>query len=129
MPHVSGKFTVKSTPLDPTKLSEQLGLMQMKFEKKFEGALSAEGLVCMMGIMNQASGSGGYVAMEKITGELEGKLGSFFFQHSSVMNKGIPKQSITVVPGSGCDALAGLSGELTIHIKEGQHFYEFRYEI
>jgi hypothetical protein len=126
---VKGKFEVKGTPAEASSVIKELGLIHMKFEKKFDGHLSATGLVSMMGLMNKEIGSGGYVAVEKITGELDSKKGTFFMQHNSSMHKGSPKQSISVVPDSGTDELAGLKGEMKIDIIDGQHFYTFAYEI
>ncbi len=129
MKEIKGMFEVKGTPVESSHVIKDLGLMQMKFEKKFDGQLNATGLVSMIGLMNKELGSGGYVAIEKISGELDTKKGSFFMQHNSSMNKGVPTQSITVVPDSGTGELSGIKGEMKIDIIDGQHFYTFRYEI
>lgn len=126
---VKGFFEVKSKPLQADETTQAVGAMRMKFEKRFVGPLAAESLVSMMGMMNQSLGSGGYVAMEKITGVLEGRSGSFCMQHSSGMNRGTPSQTITVVPDSGTEQLQGLSGDMVIDIIEGKHFYTFNYEL
>ena len=109
--------------------TQKVGAMRMSFEKKFEGALEATGIVSMMGLMNPAMGSGAYVALERITGQLDGRAGSFCLQHSSTMERHQPTQSIRVVPDSGTDSLVGLSGSMTIDIVNGQHFYTFEYSL
>jgi len=53
--------------------------------------------------------------------------GSFVLQHSSTMNRGVPLQSITVVPESGTGELAGLEGKMIIKIEGGRHYYDFEY--
>jgi hypothetical protein len=126
---VKGFFEVKSKPLPADETTQTVGAMRMKFEKRFVGPLAAESLVSMMGMMNQSLGSGGYVAMEKITGILEGRSGSFCMQHSSSMKRGIPSQTITVVPDSGTEQLQGLSGDMVIEIIDGKHFYSFSYDL
>lgn len=126
---VKGSFEIQSSPLPLDEATKSLGAMRMKFEKQFSGPLEATSFVSMMGIMNQGLGSGAYVALEKVTGTLEGRRGSFCLQHSSSMNRGRPLQAITVVPDSGTEDLSGLAGEMTIDIIEGQHFYTFTYEI
>jgi hypothetical protein len=73
-------------------------------------------------------GSGGYVAMERVTGKLGGRSGSFILQHSSTMNLGVQNQSITVVPLSGTGELAGLEGKMIIRIEGGKHYYDFDYQ-
>ncbi|OFZ31742.1 MAG: hypothetical protein A2622_04010 [Bdellovibrionales bacterium RIFCSPHIGHO2_01_FULL_40_29] len=127
MNQATGKFQVKGTPVELDSVTKQIGAMRMSFDKTFEGVLNATSVVAMMGIMDQSTGSGAYVALEKIDGELASKKGSFCLAHSSSMNRGIPKQSITVVPGSGTNELVGLSGSMEIEIKDGQHFYSFTY--
>jgi Protein of unknown function (DUF3224) len=129
MKEIKGKFEIKSTPIEPSSVTKELGLMHMKFDKKFEGPLSGTGVVSMMGIMNKDLGSGGYVALEKVAGELDSKKGTFYMQHSSSMQKGSPTQSISVVPDSGTAELTGIKGEMKIDIIDGQHFYTFNFEL
>src|SRR5689334_9125216 len=116
---VRGKFTVKGTPQAPDELSTLVGAGRMKFEKSFAGSLQATSIVSMMGMMDQKLVSGGYVAIERVTGELAGKRGQFSLQHSSVMDRGKPSQKIQVIPDSGTEALRGLKGEMTIEIAPG----------
>jgi hypothetical protein len=127
---MNGKFTVKATPQPGDELTQSLGAMRMKFDKRFEGSLSGESVVSMMGILDQKIGSGGYVAIEQFKGAIDGKRGSFYLQHSCTMNRGAASQQIVVIPDTGTDQLKGLVGEMTIDIKEdGSHFYTFDYEL
>jgi hypothetical protein len=128
MKEIKGTFEVNAMPVEASSVTKELGLQHMRFEKRFDGPLSATSLVSMMGLMNKDIGSGGYVALEKITGELDSKKGTFFMQHSSSMHKGISKQSISVVPDSGTGELIGILGEMTIEIVDGKHFYTFTFE-
>ena len=45
------------------------------------------------------------------------------------MTRGTQQQSVTVVPDSGTDQLAGLSGKMMIIITDGKHSYEFEYQL
>jgi hypothetical protein len=81
----------------------------------------------MLSAGSATQGSAGYVAIDHVTGTLEGRKGSFVLQHSGTMNRGAPSLSITVVPDSGTGDLAGLSGTLKIDIIDKKHFYEFDY--
>jgi hypothetical protein len=83
----------------------------------------------MMGMMDQKLGSGAYVALERVMGTIEGRRGTFAFQHSSAMARGQSTQSITVVPDSGTDELVGLTGRMTVDIVGDDHFYTFEYEL
>lgn len=129
MKEIKGKFEIVATPMDPSAVIKELGLMHMKFEKTFTGDLNATGMVSMMGTINRELGSGGYVAIEKISGKLLDKSGTFLLQHSSTMDKGTPHQSISVIPDSGTADLVGLRGEMKIDIVDGQHFYSFAFEL
>ncbi len=81
----------------------------------------------MIATQTEIKGSAGYVAMERVTGTLAGRRGSFVLQHSATMNRGVPELSITVVPDSGTDELTGLVGKMNIIIATGKHSYEFDY--
>jgi len=90
-----------------------------------EGASAGE----MMGAGNLAAGTAGYVAIEQVTGTLDGKSGSFALQHSSTMDRGTFDMNIRVVPGSGTGDLEGIAGTLTIIIDAGKHSYSFEYAL
>jgi hypothetical protein len=73
--------------------------------------------------------SGGYVAMERFNGTLNGRTGTFALQHTATMNRGLPQISIAVVPDSGTGQLVGIAGKMSINIVEGKHSYEFEYTL
>lgn len=126
---IKGKFSIKSTPYPPDDAIQKIGAMNMRFDKTFSGGLEAISIVSMIGVMNRDLNSGGYVAIERVTGKLEQLEGSFSLQHSSVMNRGLPTQTISVIPDSGTGELVGLSGSMIIDIIDGQHFYTFEYSV
>ena len=126
--HVQGAFDLQRTPHPSLDLGEGVIVGRMTFHKQFHGDLEATSTVEMMGLMCESLGSGGYVALERITGNLKGRKGGFVLQHSSSMDRFKPTQSITVVPDSGTDELRGLVGSMKINIVEGKHFYDFEFE-
>ena len=79
-----------------------------------------------MGPLREA---GGAWAMEKVTGTLAGKSGTFVLQHSGTMSGGKQELSVTVVPDSGTEGLVGLSGKMAIIIEGKKHSYEFVYSL
>lgn len=100
-------------------------------DKQFQGELEGTSVGEMLASGPPPSGpqsSGGYVAMERVTGKLAGRSGTFILQHSSTMNLGVQNQSITVVPQSGTGDLAGLQGKMIIRIENKQHYYDFDYQ-
>jgi hypothetical protein len=101
----------------------------MSIDKKFHGDLEGASKGTMLASMTAIPNSAGYVAIEKVTGTLHGKRGSFALQHSGTMNRGAQSLTITVVPDSGTDELAGISGSMKIIIEGKKHSYEFEYTI
>ena len=119
----SGTFEVKLSPLP----SDVAG--RMSIDKQYSGDLEATARGEMLSYMSGVKGSAGYVAIERVTGKLAGRSGSFVLQHSATMNRGVPQLSVTVVPDSGTDELTGIAGALTIIIEGGKHSYEFEYSV
>ena len=127
---ITGKFEVKLSPLDfSVQSDDKTKLGRMLIDKKFTGELNATSKGEMLSAMTTVKGSAGYVAMEKVSGTLSGKKGSFVLQHFGIMNKGSNKLLLEVVPDSGTGELIGLSGKMAINIEDGQHFYEFEYQL
>jgi uncharacterized protein DUF3224 len=126
--HAKGTFEVKVVPQADDRAGDQ-SLGRLTIDKQFHGDLEGTGVGQMLSGGNAATGSGGYVAMEKVTGTLQGKSGSFILQHSGTMDKGAYELNVSVVPGSGKGELKGIAGKLTIKIAEGKHLYEFDYTL
>ena len=124
-----GTFTVEMKPQTEPNTADGVSLGRMSLDKQFKGDLVATGKGEMLTALTPIKGSAGYVAIERVTGTLQGRGGSFIFQHSGTMDQGAQRLSITVVPGSGTGALAGISGAFKINITEGKHFYEFEYSL
>jgi len=128
---VTGPFDVKLAAQKPDHpQAEVAGIGRMSLDKRFHGALEAASAGEMIAFRTARPDSAGYVAMERVEGTLEGRRGSFVLQHSSTMARGVPTQSITVVPDSGTGELAGLRGSMQVEIAAGgAHSYVFEYEI
>jgi hypothetical protein len=130
MAHASGTFEVKLSPQKPdNEIAQSANLGRMSIDKQFHGDLEATSKGEMLSAMTDVKGSAGYVAIERVTGTLHGRGGTFLLQHSGTMTRGEPQLSVTVVPDSGTGELAGLAGKLTIRIADKQHFYEFDYTV
>lgn len=129
MKRATGSFEVTLQPLSNAEVNAEPLFGRLLLTKKFTGDLAATARGQMLSAGTLTKGSAGYVAIDHVTGTLEGRRGSFVLQHSGSMNRGVPTLSIMVVPDSGTDELAGLSGTLSINIIDGQHFYDFIYSI
>jgi hypothetical protein len=125
----SGTFEVKLSPQGQDDKVEGSSLGRMTIDKQFHGDLEATAKGQMLVAGTDVKNSAGYVAIERITGTLHGRGGSFVLQHSGVMTRGAPQQSITVVPDSGSGQLAGLAGSMTVIIEGGKHSYSFEYTL
>lgn len=126
--HATGTFEVKAATLEPYNKGDKL-LGRNVVDKRFQGDLEATSIVEMLSAGTEVKGSGGYVAIEKVTGTLGGRKGTFVLQHSGTMNRGALQLSVTVVPDSATGDLAGLSGKMNIIIENGNHRYDFEYQL
>ncbi|HET7809608.1 MAG TPA: DUF3224 domain-containing protein [Steroidobacteraceae bacterium] len=127
MRRATGSFEVSLEPLSNTDVSNNAHLGRLLLNKKFSGDLTASARGQMLSAGTATRGSAAYVAIDQVTGMLEGRKGSFMLQHTGRMNRGVPSLSIMVVPDSGTDELVGLSGTLSINVIDGKHFYDFLY--
>ncbi len=127
--HTHGTFEVKLLPQGEGDKAAGSTLARMSIDKQFHGGIEGTSQGEMLSAMTETPGSAGYVAIERVTGTLDGRGGSFVFQHSATMTRGTPDLSVTVVPDSGTGQLAGLTGRFTIKVAEGQHSYDFEYTL
>jgi hypothetical protein len=125
-----GTFDVTVTPQQPDNSAARgAGLSRLSLEKRFHGGLegTSQGEMLALG---DGTASGGYVAIEKVTGTLDGRSGSFALLHSAVMRGTTPEDwKVRTVPDSGTGGLAGLEGTMTITIAGGKHEYQFEYTL
>lgn len=124
-----GTFDVQLHPLAVEDVAKESMLGRMSIDKVFHGDLEATSKGQMLTAGTTVAGSAVYVAVERVTGTLGGKTGSFALHHTGIMTRGAPKLAVNVVPDSGTGELVGISGSLTIDIKDGKHFYGLDYSI
>lgn len=125
----TGTFDVKLIPQEADDKSPNPPIGRMLLDKQFHGDLEAVSKGQMLAAGTAVQGSAGYVAMEQVSGTLQGRQGTFVLQHNGVMTRGTPQLTITVVPDSGTGELAGLAGKMDIQIAEGKHSYTFEYTL
>lgn len=119
----NGEFDVKVMPV----ANDEFGAMSL--DKQYRGELVGTAKGRMLTAGDASKGAGAYVAIEHVSGTLQGKKGTFALHHVGVMDPSGQNLSIGIVPGSGTGELAGLSGTMTIDIKDGKHFYTLNYTI
>ena len=123
--HARGTFDVKIVP-QPADDPSAGPFSRLYLDKQFHGDLDATSTGQMLAAGTAVEGSAAYVALEIVTGTLAGRRGSFVLQHTGTMNKGEPSLTVTVVPDSGTDQLAGLAGKMAIIIEGKKHSYRLR---
>jgi hypothetical protein len=123
--HARGTFEVRLTP----QASGDSAIGRMSFDKQFQGDLEGTSKGEMLTGGSVASGSGGYVAMELVSGTLHGRRGTFVLQHSGTMTPQSQHLTVSVVPASGTGQLVGIAGTMTITIADGKHSYDFEYAL
>jgi hypothetical protein len=124
-----GAFEVKLVQL-PLADTGDATRNRMSIDKVLHGDLEGTTKGEMLTAAGSEKGSAGYVAIERITGTLQGKKGSFVLQHNGMMNRGTPQLTIAIVPDSGTEELAGIAGQMKIAIaKDGAHSYELEYTL
>ena len=126
--HAIGTFEVKVSPETEDKY-EGSTLGRYSLDKQYHGDLEAISQGEMLTAGTSVKGSAGYVAIERVSGTLNGRKGTFVLQHTGTMNRGAFQLSVSVVPDSGTDQLTGLTGTMNIIIADGKHSYDFEYAI
>jgi len=127
MTTISGEFSVGMTGQDAQPDSPAIG--RMLLDKHYQGALQARSTGQMLATHGSVPGSAAYVALETVSGTLQGREGSFALVHRGLMERGRPTLDIAVVPDSGTGALAGLAGKMAIRVEGHQHYYEFEFTL
>lgn len=125
----TGTFDVKITPIATDTPAEGSALGRMAIDKQFHGDIDATSRGEMLTAGTAIRGSAGYVAIERVTGTVHGRRGTFALQHNATMTRGDGKLAIIVVPDSGTGELIGLAGTLGIEITGGKHSYTFDYSL
>ncbi|MCJ2187454.1 DUF3224 domain-containing protein [Novosphingobium beihaiensis] len=121
----TGEFDIRLTPMEASEST----VGSMAIAKTFHGGLTGTSTGQMLAVRTGVEDSAGYVAMERVSGTLDGRTGTFALQHSGTMDNGVQTQSVTVVPDSGTGSLTGITGSMTITVAEGKHSYSFRYAL
>ena len=124
-----GTFEVKLTPQSADTPTEGSSLGRLTIEKQFSGDIVGASKGEMLTAGTAIKNSAGYVAVERVTASVKGRVGTFAMMHTGIMNRGAPQLTITVVPDSGTGALTGISGSFGIDVANGKHSYWFDYQI
>ncbi len=126
----NARFTINNWDEKPYSEGQDLPKMtRAAVTKTFTGDIAGEGHVEYL-MMYRSDGSATFVGLERITGQVAGKAGSFVLQRAGVFESGMAKESYSVVPGSGTGELRSLRGEGTSAVGHGmEHPLTLNYEL
>jgi hypothetical protein len=107
----NARFSIKSWDEKPYSEGQDLPKMtRASVDKTFTGDIDGEGHVEYV-MMYRSDGTAAFVGLERITGRIAGRNGSFVLQRTGVFEGGQARESYSVVTGSGTDEVRGLRGE------------------
>jgi Protein of unknown function (DUF3224) len=85
-------------------------LTRIHVEEEFSGDITGAGVVEFLQAA-PATGSASFVGIERVTGKLADRSGTFLLQDQGVVEDNVVSGQWFVIPGSGTGGLAGLRGE------------------
>jgi hypothetical protein len=109
--HATGRIEVKTW--DETPYHETAGgptLVRVAVTETFSGDIEGDGEVTFLQVVRPDQ-SASFVGVERVTGTIAGRSGTFVLQDQGTLENGKVRGSWFVVPGSGTDELQGLSGQ------------------
>lgn len=108
--HAQAVITVhKYEPSTYDEPAEGPMLTRIHVEESFSGDISGDGLVEFLQAA-RADGSASFVGIERVTGAVAGREGTFLLQDAGTVWDNIVSGEWFVIPGSGTGELAGLRG-------------------
>jgi hypothetical protein len=126
----SARFSIKSWDEKPYCEGKDLPKMtRASVDKTFTGDIDGEGHVEYV-MMYRSDGTAAFVGLERITGRIAGRSGSFVLQRTGVFEDGQAKESYSVVTASGTGELRSLRGEGTSSVGHAaDHPFALNYEL
>lgn len=127
--HASGNFEVRLSPQSADGEAADPAMARLTLDKQFYGDLDGSGSGQMLSVSTEVEGSAAYSAIERVSGTLAGRSGTFALQHTGIMTRGTPQLSITIVPDSGTGELLGIAGHMRLDIVDDKHLYRLEYTL
>ena len=123
-------FTIKNWDEKPYSEAQDLPkLTRASVVKTFTGDIEGESRVEYL-MMYRSDGSASFVGLERITGRIGDRGGSFVLQRTGAFENGQAKETYTVIPGSATGDLRGLVGEGSSSLGHGNEYpFVLNYEL
>jgi Protein of unknown function (DUF3224) len=104
-------FGIKSWDEKPySEIEGSPKLTRVSATKSYQGDIEGEGQLEYL-MMYRSAASASFTGLERITGSVGGRSGSFVLQHTGTFEDGVAKVTLSVVPGSATGDLRGIKGE------------------
>ena len=117
----TGRIEVKTYEPQPyDEVEDGPNLVEIQVTETFTGDIEGEGVVRFLQAIRE-DGSASFVGIERVTGSIDGRQGTFLLQDAGTLEGSTVKGDWFVVPGSGTGELAGLRGEGGFEAELGQH--------
>jgi hypothetical protein len=119
--HAEARITVrKYEPIPYDEPADGPTLSRIHVQETFSGDIIGDGAVEFLQAAG-ADGTASFVGIERVTGSVGGRTGTFLLQDQGTVAGGVVSGDWFVVPGSGTGDLAGLrgTGGFTANLGEG----------
>ena len=130
MTSANARFTVGGWDEKPySEGPDQPRLTRASVTKTYTGDIEGEGRVEYL-MMYRSDGSATFVGLERVTGRLAGRTGTFVLQRTGRFEGGEAKESYSVIPGSSTGDLRGLRGDGNSALGHGTEYpFTLSYEL
>ncbi|WP_093802482.1 DUF3224 domain-containing protein [Streptomyces sp. Wb2n-11] len=125
----AGTFELVWDEKPPYSDEEGTQLSKVVVTKTFTGDIQGTSVTELIKAMTSEPTSAGYVAVERLTGTVHGRKGTFVLQHSAISTRGEGDLNIVIVPDSGTGELSTISGKLNVVVADGTHSYTLEYDL
>jgi hypothetical protein len=122
-------FEITTWEEEPYHEEDGIKLSRTRVVKAFRGEIEGESTAeLLMALAGEASAA--YVGVERVSGRVNGRQGSFVYLHTATAVGETRSASWPLVEGSGTGELEGISGRISIDIlPEGGHVLTLDYEL
>jgi hypothetical protein len=128
--HASGTFVIDEWTDDPIDDGEGTPRGRAHVRKTFSGGLEGRGAAELLFAGTPVEGSRAYVGLERVTGRLAGRDGTFLLLHTATGDRGEQRADWVIVADSGTGGLTGLAGTARISATPGGgHTIAFDYTL
>jgi uncharacterized protein DUF3224 len=126
----NSRFAIKSWDEKPYSEGQDLPkLTRASVAKTYAGDIEGQGDVEYL-MMYCGDGSAAFVGLERFSGRVHGKAGTFVLQRTGVFEGGLAKESYAVLPGSATGELSGLRGDGSSALGHGTEYpFALSYEV